>query len=76
MIKKYNGTMKRLLFSATSSLIILASGCSRPPIEATVATEYTTFCNPINIGYRFMKIKGGNGIREAADPVVIRFKNK
>lgn len=30
----------------------------------------------MNLNYRFMKIDGGEGIREAADPVVVTFKEK
>lgn len=44
------------------------------PIEARIASEPQTFCNPLNLDYRFMKIAEGAGIREAADPVVIPFK--
>ncbi len=33
-----------------------------------------TFCNPLNLNYRFMK--GEKGAREAADPVVVEYKGK
>lgn len=46
------------------------------PIKARVAATPKTFCNPVNIDYRFMKINGGEGIREAADPVVVSYKDK
>ena len=42
-------------------------------IKARVAESPRTFCNPVNVDYRFMKIDGGDGIREAADPVVVEF---
>lgn len=44
-------------------------------IEATVALHPKTFCNPLNLDYRFMVIDGGDGIREAADPVVVSYKD-
>lgn len=44
-------------------------------IQAKIARSPKTFCNPVNLDYRFMKIKGGEGIREAADPVVVSFKD-
>lgn len=54
----------------------LFAGCSpEERIEATVASHPTTFCNPLNIDYRFMVIEDGDGIREAADPVVVRYKD-
>ena len=46
------------------------------PIKAKIAQSPKTFCNPVNLNYRFMKIDGGEGIREAADPVVVSFKDK
>ena len=45
-------------------------------IKAKIAQSPKTFCNPVNLNYRFMKIDGGEGIREAADPVVVSFKDK
>lgn len=42
-------------------------------IKARVSEKPETFCNPVNLSYRFMKINGGDGIREAADPVVVYF---
>lgn len=45
-------------------------------IKAKIARFPKTFCNPVNLNYRFMKIEGGKGIREAADPVVASFKGK
>lgn len=67
----------------TSSIIVmilaatLFSSCSlRGKIEAEVARNPKTFCNPLNLDYRFMVIDGGDGIREAADPVVVPYKNQ
>lgn len=45
-------------------------------IRAVVAEKPKTFCNPVNLDYRFMIINGGEGIREAADPVVVFCKDK
>ena len=45
-------------------------------IHARIAEHPKTFCNPLNLSYRFMKINEGGGIREAADPVVIPFKGR
>ncbi len=58
-------------------VLLLEMGCQKlPPIEAQIADSPKTFCNPVNLNYRFMKIDGGDGIREAADPVVVYFKEK
>lgn len=46
------------------------------PIRAKVASSPRTFCNPVNIDYRFMLIDGGAGVREAADPVVVQYKDQ
>lgn len=40
---------------------------------ATAASNATTFCNPINIDYRFAL--DGPSRREAADPAIVLFKN-
>ena len=57
-------------------LAVAGSGCSsRSAIEAKVSDRPKTFCNPLNLDYRFMLIDGGEGIREAADPVVVSYKD-
>lgn len=60
------------------SLVIGVSlhSCTDNKIYTKVSEHPQTFCNPVNLDYRFMKIKGGAGIREAADPVVVEFKGK
>lgn len=65
----------RSLITYCAALCVVSSfvGCDQP-IEARVSSNPRTFCNPVNIDYRFMIIGGGEGIREAADPVVIPFK--
>lgn len=62
----------------TIALVVAAlSGCrAQEQIVATIAEKPRTFCNPVNVDYRFMVIKGGDGIREAADPVVVQHKGK
>lgn len=66
--------MKRLLFALLVTPL-LTSCQDTPPIVAKIAQTPKTFCNPVNLNYRFMKINGGEGIREAADPVVVSFKD-
>lgn len=59
---------------ATCAISSLWLSCKEDnAIEAVVASEPKTFCNPLNIDYRFMLIDGGEGIREAADPVVVSY---
>lgn len=66
--------MKNTLIVLTMAL--LSTGCHRQPdIKATIAEHPKTFCNPVDIDYRFMVIDDGAGIREAADPVVVRHKD-
>lgn len=65
----------------TLLLILLAmsflTGCQESlPIKAKIAQSPKTFCNPVDLNYRFMKINEGEGIREAADPVVVSYKDK
>ena len=61
--------MKSLLLTFLIAPLLI--GCQDThPIKAKIAQSPKTFCNPVNLNYRFMKIDGGEGIREAADPVV------
>ncbi len=64
--------MKTFLFILCAVPIMAGCGAAGP-IRAKVAERPKTFCNPVNVDYRFMKIDGGDGIREAADPVVVEF---
>ena len=57
-------------------LVLLLYGCKNQEITTKVASTPTTFCNPIDLNYRFMIKPKAIGIREAADPVVIQFKDK
>lgn len=69
--------MKVFLLIAITLAATLFIGCSfNKKIEAKVARNPKTFCNPLNLDYRFMVIDGGKGIREAADPVVVSYKDK
>lgn len=65
----------KLSWLSGTVLMFLCSCCMEQPIETRIKTHPTTFCNPLNLDYRFMKIDGGEGIREAADPVVVRYKD-
>ncbi len=68
--------MKTFSVIVMMAVTTLFSGCSlKKEIEATVASHPKTFCNPLNLDYRFMIIEGGDGIREAADPVVAHYKD-
>jgi len=67
------------MIKSISALILatcLMGSSESGPIRAKVADSPKTFCNPVNINYRFMVINGGEGIREAADPVVVSFLGK
>lgn len=67
--------MNKLLLTLLAVPLLI--GCQDADrIEARIAQHPKTFCNPVNLNYRFMKIDGGEGIREAADPVVVTFKDK
>lgn len=52
--------MKQLLLSLAVLPFFMSCGESAP-IKARVAATPKTFCNPVNIDYRFMKIDGGRG---------------
>lgn len=68
----------KLYLTATvlSFSLLMLNGCrTEKPIQAKVADNPRTFCNPLNLDYRFMRIDGGEGIREAADPVVVQYKD-
>ncbi|WP_298649191.1 family 43 glycosylhydrolase [uncultured Proteiniphilum sp.] len=71
---KKNSCVKETLFIFL--LIPIVFSCIDPPIRAKVSENPRTFCNPVNLNYRFMKIKEGAGIREAADPVIIEYQDK
>lgn len=62
-----------MLLACTS---FLWTGCQQEKeIHARIAESPKTFCNPVNLDYRFMVIEGGDGIREAADPVVVPYRD-
>lgn len=68
--------MKKLLFALLVAPLLTGCQDKAPAIRAKVSQSPKTFCNPINLNYRFMKIDGGEGIREAADPVVVTFNDR
>ena len=78
-MKQMKTIQLRKQVSAIVGVIVMATSCcgcdADKKIEARVAVSPRTFCNPVNLDYRFMKIEGGEGIREAADPVVVSFKD-
>ena len=49
-------------------------GCTEKKIKAEINDSPHTFCNPVNLNYRFIKKENGAGAREGADPVVTYFK--
>ncbi|MGL6179264.1 MAG: family 43 glycosylhydrolase [Tannerellaceae bacterium] len=66
--------MRKTLF--LSMIICSLAGqnlSARSGIKAQINPSPATFCNPINLNYRFMIIPDGKGVREAADPVVTEF---
>lgn len=70
------GDKRMYKIGMTGVLLIALGACNMErPIETRIKENPSTFCNPLNLDYRFMKIDGGNGIREAADPVVTHFKD-
>ncbi len=50
--------------------------CKDLPIRAKISESPQTFCNPLNLNYRFMKAKEGLSYREAADPVMVKYESK
>lgn len=71
------GDKRMYKIGMTGVLLIALGACNMErPIETRIKENPSTFCNPLNLDYRFMKIDGGNGIREAADPVVTHFKGQ
>ena len=69
--------LTKLYLSFTAVICLFCSSCyTQGPICAKIADKPKTFCNPLNLDYRFMVIGGGEGIREAADPVVVNYKDK
>ncbi|MBN1895433.1 hypothetical protein JW906_13110, partial [bacterium] len=62
--------MNRRLFFSMLAGFFWMTGC----VISQPADDPQTFCNPLNLNYRFM-IDARDG-REAADPVVILFKDE
>lgn len=78
MIRNYTSQIKSTVLASCLALLACSVACGnrqQRPITARISPNPRTFCNPINIDYRFMLIHGGEGLREAADPVVIPFKD-
>ena len=69
--------MKASMYGILAAILVCGMSCqSNKKIDARIAAHPKTFCNPLNLSYRFMKIPEGAGIREAADPVVVPFHGK
>ena len=65
------------MYGILAAILVCGMSCqSNKKIDARIAAHPKTFCNPLNLSYRFMKIPEGAGIREAADPVVVPFHGK
>lgn len=54
-------------------VILVTNSCSEPSQRAESRANGNTFCNPLNLDYRFMV--SGNSYREAADPIVVLYHN-
>lgn len=63
--------MKHLLAIVTSLTAIIA--CDSPQKQAAASAEPSTYCNPLDLSYRFM-IDKELSRREAADPTVVLHK--
>ena len=51
-------------------------GCNaEKEIRAIISKAPKTFCDPLDLNYRFMTIEDGAGICEAADPVMVFYKD-
>lgn len=55
-------------------LLLLIQSCFKIPDNTTTISKISTFCNPLNLNYRFCADKPSR--REAADPVMILYKNE
>jgi xylan 1,4-beta-xylosidase len=63
----------RPIFAVLIILLALTS-CQTQPLQKTTADDVQTYCNPVNISYRFMPEEPSR--REAADPTVLWFKDR
>lgn len=69
--------MKRILITKFACLALITScNIANPPIVAEVNESPVTYCNPLNLNYRFQIIPKTKGVREAADPVMTKFNDK
>jgi len=63
--------MKHFTFLLGAALAVWASGCR---VESEQVEDVRTFCNPINISYRFCLDEPSR--REAADPSIVLYKDE
>jgi len=68
--------MKRPVIALFIAITILFIGCGTDLQKARIRNNPTTFCNPLNISYRFMIRENPDSPsrREAADPSVVMYK--
>ncbi len=73
-IIEQTGDIMKLHLLLFSSFLLLGACHYDYPIKAKEALNPKTFCNPLNLNYRFMLSDADKGIREAADPVLMKFR--
>ncbi len=66
-------TLKKILYTAVAAVSL--AGCSSQMTEP-VTDGFVTVCNPMDLSYRFRPETNEVSRREAADPSVIRFKDR
>jgi xylan 1,4-beta-xylosidase len=64
--------MIRLLITIITLLIFCFAGCQSGSVKDQMA--FRTFCNPLNLSYRFSKDEPSR--REAADPTIVHFNDR
>jgi xylan 1,4-beta-xylosidase len=65
-------------FLVLASLAIGTAGHAKGLEKARIRSKPTTYCNPVNISYRFMLKEADDSPsrREAADPTMVRYKGE
>lgn len=66
--------MKTITLSVVFMLLCSVFSFAGKRIKAQVNDKPVTYCNPLNLNYRFQILSESVGVREAADPVVEFFK--
>ena len=60
-------------FSVLLMILVTLSGC-QTRVQTNKSEEAVTFCNPVNLSYRFTLDKPSR--REAADPTIVWYKDR